>query len=228
MRIKNLIFGELRFIYKYGIIFLYCVFTVLYVCLLAAIPATAREATAAVLIFTDPAAMGLFFMGAVVLFEKSQRVESSIGVSPVTVTEYITAKLLPLLTVGLIVSLILAAVAGIGNIGGIVVGVALSSALFSLCGLIVGANIKTLNGFVIASVPFEIVICVPALLYLFEVLNSPFWTLHPGVAAIQLISGRGGLMPLSALSLIFWCAAGFLICKRAVANSFRRMGGAKL
>ncbi|MDK2905268.1 MAG: fluoroquinolone transport system permease protein, partial [Eubacteriaceae bacterium] len=72
MRLKTMLLNEFRFLWKYGIIALYLIFTLIYLSLLAALPASVREMTALVLVFTDPAAMGLFFMGAVVLLEKSQ------------------------------------------------------------------------------------------------------------------------------------------------------------
>lgn len=228
MRLKHLIHSEFRFLFKYGIIPLYCIFTVLYLCLLAVIPESARKITATALVFTDPAAMGLFFMGAVVLFEKSQRVESSLGVSPIKISEYIVAKVLPIMVVGMIVSLILCLFAGIYDVAYVVIGVAFSSILFSLCALIVGSNIATLNSFMIATIPVEVLISLPALLFLFGVLRSHFWILHPGIAAIQLISSEGELWYLSVASLIAWIIPAYIVCKKSVAKSFSTMGGAKL
>lgn len=228
MRVRNLILGEFRFLIKYGILALYGVFTVIYICLLAAIPLSAKSTTGTILIFTDPAAMGLFFMGAVMLLEKSQRVESSLGVSPITVGEYILAKVLPMMTVGTAVGLILSLFAGNGHIVLAVAGVALSSVLFSLCGLWVGANIQSLNSFMIATVPFEIVLCVPPILYLFGVIKSKLWLIHPGVAAISLIKGDSTLWYVAILSLLVWMLPIYLCCKKAVKKSFCAMGGAKL
>ena len=45
-------------------------------------------------VISDPAAMGLFFMGAVILPEKSQRVTSFFAVSPLKAWEYVGAKVL--------------------------------------------------------------------------------------------------------------------------------------
>ena len=207
---------------------MYGIFTVIYLSLLAAIPASAKEITAIILVFTDPAAMGLFFMGAMVLFEKSQRVESSLGVSPLKISEYIIAKLVPFMVIGTFVSLIICVFAGIKNILLVLLGVALSSMLFSLCGLFVAAKIKTLNGFMIATVPFEIFLCVPAILFLFGVFNSNVWNCHPGVAAIRLVSGDLNYWFLSVLSLVFWIVPIYIVCKKAVVRSFRSMGGAKI
>jgi len=74
MRLKALLIGDIRFQFKYGFYFLYLIFTILYVGMLYALPAAWRERAAVLMIFTDPAAMGLYFMGAIVLFEKGERV----------------------------------------------------------------------------------------------------------------------------------------------------------
>lgn len=82
MRFMSLLKWDMRFQARYGFYLLYGFLTVLYVVLLVSFPPSWKENVAAVLIFSDPAAMGLFFMGAVVLFEKNQRVTSFFAVSP--------------------------------------------------------------------------------------------------------------------------------------------------
>lgn len=228
MRIKNLVLGEFLFVYKYGIVFLYFIFTMVYICFLTAVPVSARGIAITILVFTDPAAMGLFFMGAVVLFEKSQRVESSLGVSPIKISEYIFAKVIPLMLIGVIVSMILCLFFEKKGIGLVMIGVGLASTLFSFCGLMVGSNIKTLNGFMIATVPFEIILCIPALLFLFGVIKSKLWILHPGVAAINLIKADTDWWFLSVLSIVVWMIPSYFACKKAVTRNFCSMGGIKL
>lgn len=88
-RLLALLRGDVRFQFKYGIHGLYLLFSLLYIAILSAFPQPWREKAAMVMIFTDPAAMGLFFMGAIVLFEKSERVLDSIAVSPVKAREYV-------------------------------------------------------------------------------------------------------------------------------------------
>lgn len=228
MRIKALILGEFFLLFKYGIVFLYVIFTAVYIALLSALPPAAVSTAATILVFLDPAAMGLFFMGAMVLLEKSQRVESSLAVAPIKTGEYIAAKVVPLMIIGVAVGAALCLFAKSRNIILSLLGVALSSVLFSLCSLIVGSNIRTLNSFMLAIVPFEIIICLPALLYLFGVIKPGLWALHPGVAAIRLISGDPAGRSFSVLCLALWCVPLYLICKRSVVRSFSRLGGAKL
>ncbi len=70
MRLRSLFLLDMRFQAKYGFYFLYAVLTIIYVIVLLAVPESWRENIAAILIFSDPASMGLFFMGAIVLLEK--------------------------------------------------------------------------------------------------------------------------------------------------------------
>lgn len=227
MRRWHLFCGELRFLGAYGIVALYVIFTALYLLLLGALPAAVRQSAAVLLVFTDPAAMGLFFMGAMVLLEKSQRVNSSLAVSPVTVDEYIAAKVLALALIGTAVGAVLLAAADLGCPPAALLGIALSSALFSLCGLFAAAQVRTLNGFFIAVIPFEIVLCLPAVLALFGVLSAPWWVLHPGVAAIRLIGSS--VPPVAEVaSLIVWTAVTLLFCRKVVQRSFYEMGGGTL
>lgn len=228
MRVTKLVHNEFRFLFKYGILFLYFVFTVCYLCLLATIPENAKQITAVILVFTDPAAMGLFFMGAVVLLEKSQRVSNSIAVTPVLKSEYVFAKIFTMMVTGCVVGIILCLFAEIKNIFIVITGIAFSSILFSLVGLLVALKVETLNGFMLATVPFEIVICLPPILYLFKILKSPLWNFHPGVAAINLIQGNSNYIAIDFISVIVWCIIAFYFCTKAVEKSFVKLGGSSL
>ena len=133
MRLLCLIRGDVRFQWKYGFYFLYAVFAALYVMIILSVSQGVRGTVAAVLIFTDPAAMGLFFMGAMVLMEKGQRVNCAIAASPVNPGEYLLAKVLSLAAIGMLVALILALAAGLPNLWLCMAGVLLCSVLCSLC-----------------------------------------------------------------------------------------------
>ena len=114
MRLKSLILWDMKFQVKYGFYLLYGILTLLYLLVLSAIPETWRENIAAILIFSDPAAMGLFFMGAIVLLEKSQKIPCAFAVSPVNAGEYIAGKVISLCVIALVVAAVLALAAGAG------------------------------------------------------------------------------------------------------------------
>ncbi len=122
------------------------------------------------MIFTDPAAMGLFFMGAIVLFEKSERVLNSIAVSPVKAWEYVLSKLVSIGIVSTLVGLVIGISAGIVQKPLLFIsGVFLCSCLFSAVALTIARGISTLNQFMLATIPAEILIVLPAIFLAFLV-----------------------------------------------------------
>jgi fluoroquinolone transport system permease protein len=166
-------------------------------------------------------------MGSVVLFEKSERVLNSIAISPVKIEEYVLSKLLSLAVISTAVGVFIAIGAGCANnIACTVIGVFLSSCLFSSIGLIAAAKIKTLNQFMIAAVPAEILLDLPAIAYLFG-FNNRWLLLHPGVSAIELIGG--GKYSLYALFiLLIWTALFFIFSRLIVGRMMQSVGGIKL
>lgn len=227
MRIKALLLGDIRFQWKYGIYFIYSVFTVLYISLLYILPREWREKAAILMIFSDPAAMGLYFMGAIVLFEKSERVLNSIAISPVKTREYVFSKLISIALISTAVGLVI-------GFGGNVIenplffslGIFGGSLLFSSVGLAIATKIGSLNQFIVATIPAEILINLPAIAYLFG--WRPNWILlHPGVCMIELLS-NGDRMILAAAILAIWTTALSMFTVYITKISMKSLGGVKL
>ncbi len=226
MRLWKLIKGDIEFQVRYGFYFVYAVFTIFYILLLFSLPEVAREKAATLLIYTDPAAMGLFFMGAIVLLEKSQRVLNSIAVSPVKASEYIISKVLSLGIIATLVGVIIALITGIGNITGVAVGTFLGSIVFSLFGLMVAAKISSLNQFMIATVPFELLCFIPPVALIFGYQNS-LMLLHPGCIVIQIFEGSE--VELYSLIILFgWIGIIYWFTYYIVKKMFQSVGGVKL
>ena len=169
MRLKKLFLLDMRFQAKYGFYFLYAVLTVIYIAVLFALPENWKEKAAAILIFSDPASMGLFFMGAIVLLEKSQHTTCALAVSPVHAAEYVIAKVCSLSAISLVVAAILALAADANHLHIVLFGTFLSGVIFTLSGIIVARKITGLNQFILWTVPIEAVCFVPAILHLFSV-----------------------------------------------------------
>ncbi|NLI20624.1 MAG: ABC transporter permease [Clostridiales bacterium] len=226
-RLWRLALGELGFAARYGIIPLYGLLTVVYLLMLSVTPPQSRGTAGGVIILTDPAAMGLFFMGAMVLLEKSQQVHCALAASPVRPWEYAVGKAVPLTAVGLCVALPLAAFAQM-PLWGVALATVLGSFLFSMLGILVATNSDSLNRFLIYSIPVEIVAFVPAMFYWFGSSRSPLWLLHPCAAALALMTRDTGLWLWATLSLLVWNIAVFPLCRRAVERYFIRLGGVRL
>ena len=73
MRLGRLICGDIHFQWKYGFYFIYFILTVLYVCGIAALPEHWKTDIASIMIYSDPAAMGLFFMERLFFWKKVKR-----------------------------------------------------------------------------------------------------------------------------------------------------------
>ena len=226
MRLINLIYGDIKFQFKYGFYFIYAIFTIMYISVILFLPLEWKEKAAAVLIFSDPSAMGLFFMGAIVLLEKSERVLSTIAVSPVGADEYIVSKVVSLGIISAISGASIALSADTGNILIVIFGVLIGSALFTLIGLIVAVNINSLNQFVTAAVPVEIIIFTPPILYLLGYDNK-LMLLHPGCIIISMISGSNDYI-LFLPVFIVWFLFLYKMARINVIKMFQCLGGIKL
>ena len=226
MRFGNFFLWDIRFQAKYGFYFLYAVLTVIYTIVLFAVPGSWKENTAAILIFSDPASMGLFFMGAIVLLEKSQHTPCAFAVSPVRPMEYIIAKVCSLSAISLVVAAILALAASVNNLHIVLFGTAISSAIFTLFGIVIATKIISLNQFVLWTVPIEIVCFVPAILHLFKI--TPAWLrYYPINVCMEMISG---CVPsgIGILAVIAWTAILLVLSKYCVLKMWSSMGGVKL
>lgn len=198
-RLLHLILWDAKFQAKYGFYFLYAVLSAVYIVVIFAFPSTWKEKTATILIFSDPASMGLFFMGAIVLLEKSQHTPSAIAVSPISECEYVTSKVLSLCVIGELVACVLALASGVKNLPLLMLGTFLASMIFSLLGIIITTKIESLNQFIVATVPVEIFCFVPPLLHLFGV--TPNWLKYfPVNVCMDFISGKD-----------FYCSGLFVV-----------------
>ena len=227
MRLRSLILGDIRFQVKYGFYLVYLIFSIFYITLIFVFPDTWREKAAITMIFNDPSAMGLFFMGAIVLFEKSERVLNTIAISPVKTHEYVLSKLVSIGFISTMVGLAIGITAKIiYDPLSFIIGIFLCSCLFSSIGLMIACKIKTLNQFMIATIPIEFLINVPALLYLFGY-KKKWLLLHPGVCTIEIFTTGNDIM-LAMAVLLLWTLIFVAISCSVVGKMFRSVGGIKL
>ncbi len=219
-RFISLLIADCRFQFRYGFYALYAFFSIFYVVLLRLLPGFTRDSARALLAFSDPAALGLFFMGAILLFERGERVHPSLAVSPVRVFEYALSKALSLSIISLAAGIGIILASG-GRVGPwTVAGMALASMLFSSVGLLIGSRAQSLNGYILLTVPAELLLFVPAGLWFFEVFGD--WALvHPGAAALNLVSASPRYPTASFLSLGLWLALALVFALPAAGRMLR-------
>lgn len=229
LRSIRLIRGDIRFQWKYGFYYIYAILVLLYMGVLSMLRGEVKEVVCNIMIYSDPAAMGLFFMGAIVLLEKSQRVLNSIAVSPVKKEEYIIGKMCSIGLISLLVGLVLLARTRTDHVLMACVGILSASFCFTLCGIFVGTKADSLTGYIVGTIPFEIMGFLPPIAYLFGwKRESVFMLFHPGCAQIQLISGNQENLQVALASSVLWVMILFLSTAGSVKKMFQCVGGVKL
>ena len=228
MKIIKLLRGDIYFQYKYGFYLLYAFFTCVYIAILHLLPNSWHQVASALIIISDPALIGLVFIGAIVLFEKSERVLNSIAVSPINVHQYIISKIVSITIVSLLSGLFIAyAGAEIIFLPTFILGITLGSILFSLIGLIISTNSPTLNAFILRITPIMTLATLPVVMYL---MGYKHWSmqLFPSVSIINLILNSVDLGVISILILTLWIAISYYYTVCSVQKMIKKLGGGKL
>lgn len=229
MRKVNVIKGDMFFQWKYGFYMLYLLMIIIYYMIFSFLTGNVKDTIVSICVYSDPAAMGMFFMGALILLEKSQRITNSIAISPVTVEEYILGKIVSVGIISEIVGVILMLQGHTENYFWCAIGIFAGSVIFSLCGIIVGAKIESLNQYIIGTLPFEIIGFVPVILYRIGFMwNNKLMIIHPGCSVMRLIEGDTEMAVGAVASIVIWTILLFWRADISVRKMFRKSGGVKL
>ena len=229
MRKVNVIKGDMFFQWKYGFYMLYFLMIIIYYVIFSFLTGNVKDTIVSICVYSDPAAMGMFFMGALILLEKSQRITNSIAISPVTVEEYILGKIVSVGIISEIVGVILMLQGHTENYFWCAIGIFAGSVIFSLCGIIVGAKIESLNQYIIGTLPFEIMGFVPVILYRIGFMwNNKLMIIHPGCSVMRLIEGDTEMAVGAVASIVIWTILLFWRADISVRKMFRKSGGVKL
>ncbi|MDO9536473.1 MAG: ABC transporter permease [Bacillota bacterium] len=221
MRALAAIKADMLFQYRHGFYAVYFLITVFYIVLLRLLPPEPGTFLAPVLLFTDPAVLGFFFVGGLVLFERKQNLLEGFLVTPLRPGEYLLAKALSLSLISLGTSL---AIAWLGvrvpfNPLLLLTGVSLTAPIFTLVGFTLAVRSRTLNSFILVSFLLTPVFVFPLAEY-FGLFTHPLLYLAPGRGGMLLLVGSfRGISPtdaaLSTLSLAFWVVLAFLWAKKS-------------
>lgn len=226
MRLTTALKGDVKFQFKQGFYFVYILVTAVYVIVLQKIPAgEIREYLAALTIYTDPAIVGFFFIGGIVMLEKQQGILDCLAVTPLSPAQYLISKAVSFgaLAVAATVVIAIAAVWGEQNLALLLLSVALSSVVFTFYGFLAAGGCRTVNQYFVRAVPMMLLAILPC----FSIIGFPFsWLFRalPSVAGLHLAIGAfRGIAPLAAaadlLVLAVWMVLMFLIALRVYDKS---------
>lgn len=196
----------------------YLLISVGYIAGLLAAPREARPLALGLLLFSDPAVLGFFFIGALVFLERGDGTLAALAVTPLGTAEYVASKVLSLTVLALAacVGITAAVRGGEAHYGWLVVGVVLTSASFVLLGLVAATRTGTVNRYMLSAPLWT----PPLLLPLAEPLGlveSKWLMALPTGAGLHLILGAVGAAPaepatltLASAVLVVWIAATYL------------------
>lgn len=189
MRFLYALKGDMFFQFKHGFYIIYTVLTLFYVILLSYIPQGVTSIVTPLILLSDPSVVGFFFIGGILMLEKTQGVLDYILITPLHLTEYLSAKIFSLTLIALISSIIIAYGSGLSfNPIVLVLSIILISSFFTLLGFIVALQCETINQYFIKMIPSMFILILPCFLIL---IIHDFWIIRliPSVASLYLVLG---------------------------------------
>lgn len=209
-RFFSLLGADIRFQLRYGFYGVYLVLSLMYAAVVRLVPETWREAVRALTVYTDPAALGFFFIGAIVLFEKGERVLSALAVTPVSAAEYALSKVLSLALISL-ASAVGIQLAGNGAVSiSFLAGVFSGSCLYTALGLAVATGSPTVNAFFVRSIPLGFLVFTTGPLSWFG-LMPPWLSWNPGSLLLSLLAPRGEARSFAAQAMLLAALLAWLV-----------------
>lgn len=220
MRFFRVLLCDMHYQFKYGFYLLYVLISLLYSGMLLISPVQIQREAAAVIIMSDPAALGFFFIGGLVLLEKGEGLHSYLAIIPVTTGEYILAKVFSLSFISTLAGLAIATVGLRGQVNYVLMAAALltGSAIFTLFGLAVGSMARSVNHYLVLGIPVGVALMGPSLLTAFGMTN-PLIEALPSTLLLRLLCVTAGLeIPYSIAvvmtGLVLWLLPAFWYAKK--------------
>lgn len=136
-RLLSLTLHDIKFQFRHGFYLVYLIVSTIYILLLALMSDGLKETIGPIIILSDPSFLGFFFIGAILFYEREQRVTEALSVTPVSYSEYLLGKIFSLSLLSLLVSLMISLFTfGISiNFPVLSIGVILTASLFTTIGI---------------------------------------------------------------------------------------------
>jgi|SRR5690554_5095 len=231
MRALRVFICDVRYQIKYGFYFLYTVIAAVYICILLFLPASVLRPAAALIILTDPAALGFFFVGGMVLLERGEGLHAYYSILPVPVSEYIFAKTMSLSLISTLVGMLIAGFALGSQVNYILLffGLFLGASVFTMLGLVVGTVARSVNHYFVIGVPVGVLLMLPAFITYLDIYHFSIEIL-PATLLLRVLNGALGLPlphhPLFSLAgLLLWFIPAFALANSYFAKYIRKVGG---
>ena len=235
--LKNMLKWEYTLLYRYKIIHISILSVVLYFLTTQAISDMNNTVFHSLLLFFDPAIIGIMFVGALVLFEKSENVLQALVITPMKTDDYLLSKIAALTILSIISASIFVTLLYVFsnvnfNVIYLVLGVILTSVMLILVGFIFVSRLKSINEYLMAMVILFLGLTFPPMLQLSGLYESMIFYLWPTQASFELFIGVFNEASLESWEIvygigyqIFWIVLLFYFARRAFYKYIVSRGG---
>ena len=221
-QLKTMLKWEFILQSRYKIIHLSILSVVLYFVALKTIPFIDSEYFRTVYLFLDPALIGIMFVGALVLFEKTENTLQALTVTPMKMRNYFLAKIISLTLLSVVAAtLFLFLVHGLEfNYLYMFLGIILTSVFLILLGFILSSRCNSINQYLLNVGAFNLVLFIPPMLHLSGLYQNVVFYLWPSLASFFLLKGVFSEVALgetiySVAYLALWATLCYYLAKRA-------------
>ena len=216
MRLLQALKHDVKYQFRYGFYYAYLFVSVIYIAILLYLPTEFKALVTGIIVFSDPAMLGFFFVGAIILVEKGENIFEGLFVTPLKVNEFLISRVLSLSVLALTTSLVIAIIALGFNFNYILLftGLMLTAVFFTFLGLTLAVRVKTVNEYILYSILYSIIISIPILEFI-GIYESTLFYLWPTRASLLLILGAftGNIavfeMIYSIFILIIWVIVAY-------------------
>ena len=164
------------------------------------------------LIYNDPAIIGLFFVGLSIIIEKNQQVLSALFATPMNLHVFLIAKIIVLSTIGTLcaIGMVLPVFKFNFHLLPYTVGVFGTCAIFSIIGILLVSYTTDFLQFMLRSVPILLVMSAPLFNY-FEITDIKFFSLIPIQGSLDLIINSYRLQPILSEMIFGYIGTAFWV-----------------
>jgi fluoroquinolone transport system permease protein len=226
-RLATLLSLDARLQLRYGIYYAYAVVVAFYVVALVWLAPFLPPQTVGLIVYSDPAVLGFFFLGALMMLEKAESARTALAMTPVSAADYVWSKTLTLTAVAVVaVAIIGSAAQGPMNWPVLLAATVLTSVQFIGVGVPIALGFRTVTAYLIGSAGLMLPFVLPAGLALLD--PMPAWAIVvPAASQLRLVligagAAAGGAGEIAAMLAVcaIAAAAGIFVGIRGLKREF--------
>jgi fluoroquinolone transport system permease protein len=207
---------------RYRIIYIAFASVILYYLMLQAVPMMNSVEMRTVFLFFDPMLIGIMFVGALVLFEKTENTLQALITTPIKINTYFLSKIISLTILSLVTgTAFLLLTQGFDfNIAFYLSGLILTSVLLVLIGFIFVSRCRSLNEYLLMIMLSFIVLFLPPLLHISKIYENTLFYLWPTQASFIMLKGTFTEIPMmdtiyAIPYLVIWVFLCYYLARKA-------------